>query len=180
MTRKGFMKSCVAGTCGCGLLSMSAPPAAKAADADVDALRWQLDFARSQFAALVGILSDTVDEPTRRKIWEAMGREHGKEYHALAERFKGDIPGFLAEIEKQWVAKAEYDPVAGTIRIIDKAAACSCPLVDAKHTPPEFCSCSIGWQKEVYSIIAGRPVEAALEESILRGGQHCVFRVQIA
>jgi Golgi nucleoside diphosphatase len=33
--------------------------------------------------------------------------------------------------------------------------------------------------KEAYSAVVGRPVEATLEESILRGGKKCVFRIQI-
>jgi hypothetical protein len=47
-------------------------------------------------------------------------------------------------------------------------------------TPPDFCNCTLGWQKEAYSAILGRPVEAELEESILRGGSRCVFRIRIA
>jgi predicted hydrocarbon binding protein len=37
----------------------------------------------------------------------------------------------------------------------------------------------LGWQKQTYSAILGKPVEAELEESILRGSGRCVFRIQV-
>jgi hypothetical protein len=33
--------------------------------------------------------------------------------------------------------------------------------------------------KQTYTDILGKPVEAELEESILRGSTHCVFRIQV-
>ena len=73
----------------------------------------------------------------------------------------------------------EGGPSKGTIRIVDKSPTCTCPLVRPNLTPQSFCDCTLGWQKEVYSAVAGRPVEATVEESILRGGKKCVFRIQI-
>jgi hypothetical protein len=72
-----------------------------------------------------------------------------------------------------------HDAAAGTIRVFDRSTTCTCPLVDQRLTPRNFCDCTIGWQKEVYSAIVGRPVDAILEESILRGGKRYVFRIQI-
>jgi hypothetical protein len=46
-------------------------------------------------------------------------------------------------------------------------------------TPGSFCDCTLGWQEEAYSEILGRPVKAELEESILRGGKRCVYRMTI-
>ncbi len=112
-------------------------------------------------------------------MWESLGREHGRESFALANKYKGDVEGFLAELRGQWVEKAEYDAAKGTIRIVDRSRACSCPLVKQGLTPADFCDCSLGWQKEVYSVVAGRPVEATIEESLLRGGKRCVFRISI-
>ena len=69
------------------------------------------------------------------------------------------------------------DERAGLIRVVDKGHTCSCPLVKQGLTPPEFCDCTLGWQEEAYSKMLGRPVKAELEESILRGGRRCVFRI---
>jgi hypothetical protein len=37
----------------------------------------------------------------------------------------------------------------------------------------------LGWQKQTYSAILGKPVEAELEQSLLRGGSRCVYRIQV-
>ena len=98
---------------------------------------------------------------------------------ALIDRYKGDIEGFLEEGRRNWMAEATYNRTKGTIRIVDKGAACSCPMVKAASTPPSFCDCTLGWQEQTYAEILGRPVKAELEESILRGGKRCVYQITV-
>ena len=97
----------------------------------------------------------------------------------LIDRYKGNIHGFLEEGRRLWMAEADYDEAKGTIRIVDKGPSCSCPMVKVGMTPGSFCDCTLGWQEEAYSEILGRPVKAELEESILRGGKRCVYRINI-
>jgi predicted hydrocarbon binding protein len=180
MTRSDFVKRCTA-ACSCAGLALLPPdrsPAQPAAPSAED-LQRRLDAVQKRFAALVQILNDTLDEPTRQRVWESLGRDHGREYQPLADKYKGNLAGFLAEIRRQWVASVDYDAAAGTITITDKSPACTCPLVREGLTPGQFCDCTLGWQKEVYSAIVGRPVDVTLQESILRGGKRCVFRIQI-
>ena len=179
MTRSDFVKCCTAGMCSCAAAALPAAVQAEPGNAEVEQLQWKVDFAQKRFAKLVQIVNESLDEPAQRKVWESLGRDHGREYRGLAEKYKGNIPGFLEHISGQWVEKAEYDAAAGRIRIVDKSKTCTCPLVKLNVTPPAFCNCTLGWQKEVYSIVAGRPVEATLEESVLRGGTRCVFRISI-
>ncbi len=89
--------------------------------------------------------------------------------------------GFLTAIQlpSGWVEKTEYNEATGTIRIFDRSKTCTCTLVDEKFTPSDQCECILGWQKETYSRILGKPVDAVLEESILRGSTRCVFRIQV-
>jgi len=180
MTRNDFLKSCTA-ACACGGLAMIRPPASRAEseNPDVEELKWKVGFAQKRFAALIQILEQNVDEPTRKKVLEGLGRDHSKDFRGLIDKYKGNLEGFLEDIRKRWVASAEYDAHKGTIRVVDKSPTCTCALVRQNLTPPSFCDCTLGWQKEVYSAIVGRPVEATLEESILRGGRRCVFRMQI-
>ncbi len=175
MTRSGFLKCCAAGACACVPTTAAEP-----AEDQIHALQWKVDFAQRRFAKLVEIIDASVDEPVRRKIWESLGRDHAREYRSLTDKYKGDLKGFLAEIQRQWVKAVEYDEAAGTIRVIDKSPVCTCPLVRTNLTPKSFCDCSVGWQKEAYSAVTGRPVEVEVEESILRGGQKCVFRIRLA
>ncbi|MGA2181668.1 MAG: hypothetical protein ABSH47_01435 [Bryobacteraceae bacterium] len=181
MTRNDFMKCCTAGMCSCGAVAFLPQQTAQAesANPEMEGLKWRLDFAQRRFARLVQILDENVDEPVRKKIWETQGRDHAREYRDLTDKYKGNLEGFLKDIQGKWVEKAEYDAAKGTIRIVDKSPTCTCPLVRQNLTPPSFCDCTLGWQKEAYSAVVGRPVEATLEESILRGGKRCVFRIQI-
>ncbi len=57
---------------------------------------------------------------------------------------------------------------------------CGCPLVDNTRTPAVWCNCSVGYQKESFEAIFGRPVQVALKESKLSGSKRCVFEVKLA
>ncbi len=182
MTRSDFMKGCAAGMCSCAGVAWLSQPAARAAEPanpELDALKWKVDSAQRRWAALVQILDENLDEPTRKKVWESLGRDHAREFRSLTDKYKGNLEGFLEEIRKQWVESAEYDAAKGTVRIVDRSPTCTCPLVRQGLTPQSFCDCTLGWQKAAYSAVTGRPVEASLEESILRGGKRCVFRIRI-
>ncbi|HWR36227.1 MAG TPA: hypothetical protein VN622_10195 [Clostridia bacterium] len=185
MNRSEFMKCCTLGMCSCvATLAFSAPQAAvaQANNPEADRLKSQLEAVRIRYAKLVSVLDESLDEPTRKKILESLGRECAKQFGSETfEKYRGDIKGFLKSIQEpgKWVEKAEFDEAAGSIRIIDKAQKCSCPLVEKGLTPSSQCDCTLGWQKETYSAILGKPVEAEVEESILRGGQRCVFRIKV-
>jgi len=181
MNRNEFMKCCTAGLCSCAAAALLPAPTAQAdsGNPELDRLRWQVEFTQKRFARLIELLNEHVDEATRKQIFETLGRDHGREYRFLTDKYQGKVQGFLDDIGKQWVEKTEYDAAKGTIRIVDKSPTCTCPLVKMDLTPPSFCDCTLGWQKEVYSAVAGRPVEASVEESLLRGGNRCVFRIQI-
>ena len=180
MKRDEFIK-CTFGMCSCAAFALW-PQAAALAESDnpeMDALKWKVDAGQKRFAKLVGILNDTLEEPTRKKVFERLGRACAQDYRNLTDQYKGNVKGFLDLIQQTWVEKAEYDEKAGTIRIVDKSRTCSCPLVQKGLTPSSFCDCTLGWQKETYSALLGKPVEAELEESLLRGGQKCVFRIRV-
>jgi len=180
MTRDEFIK-CTAGMCSCAAISLLGPAAALAEseNPEMDALKWKVDAGQKRFAKLVGILNENLEEPTRKKIFERLGRECAKDYRNLTDQYKNNVQGFLDLIQKQWVKEFQYDTKAGTIRVVDKSNGCTCPLVNESLTPPSFCDCTLGWQKETYSALLGRPVDVELEESILRGGKQCVFRIQV-
>ncbi len=52
------------------------PQAEAAENSEVDALRWKADFMRDKFARLVELIQRTLDEPSRGRLGEALGREH--------------------------------------------------------------------------------------------------------
>ncbi len=185
MKRNSFLKLCAGGVCSCSALAVFALPQEEPAASappekpDSEELQWQLNASRHRFARLVSILGEELGEPERKKILRRLGAECARGYAALFEKYRGNINGFLEEIRRQWVAEATYDEKAGTLRIVDRANRCTCPLVKPGTTPAAFCDCTLGWQQAAYSAVLGKPVKVELEESILRGGKCCVFRVHI-
>jgi len=160
-------------------LAQGAPAAAPAPDRpDRGELEWQLNASRQRFAKLVSILDEELDEPARKKVLRRLGADCAQGYAALFAKYRGNLSGFLDEIRRQWVAEAVYDEKAGTLRVVDRATRCTCPLVKPGTTPGAFCECTLGWQQAAYSAVLGKPVQAELEESILRGGKRCVFRIR--
>jgi predicted hydrocarbon binding protein len=178
MKRDEFFRTmCSMGLCSFAGMTMMAEEAQPSSNPEVNDLKWKLDFVRKRFAKLVGILDANLDETTRNKVFESLGRECARMFIDITGPYKGQPREFLAEIKKRWAKETEYDEATGRIRVVDKSDRCTCALVDEKLTPPAFCNCTLGWQKETYAMILGQPVEAELEESVLRGGKRCVFRV---
>ncbi len=188
MKRSDFLKTCGAGVCGCGMLSVLAPFSARAengegqtaiAPADNSQLMQTLDESRERFSKLMSIMGEDLDGATRDKILARLGRECAQDYSALFQKYRGDLHGFLAKIKTAWVEKAEYDEKTGILRVIGKPSPCACPLVKVGRTSADFCNCTLGWQQEVFSTVIGKPVTAEIEETVLRGGKRCSFRITV-
>jgi len=187
MKRKDFLKCCTIGLCSCAAQEISLLDASQAqsagtkppGDPEKDELKWKLNAVQERFARLLNILDQTLDPPAKQKVLRALGRECAGSYRDLALKYEGNIKGFLEYIQKRWVEKAEYDEKAGTIRIVDKASQCTCPFVKQGVTHKDFCNCTLGWQEAIYSVVLRRPVRAEVEESVLRGGSRCIFRIRI-
>jgi len=184
MNRNDFIKKCGAGLCGCGVLSLLTPLAARAEDtaaaavpADVELLKQQLEGARERFAKLLDVMGEQLDDASRGKILQSLGSQCSQPYGPFFNKYRGDLQGFLDKIKTAWVERTEYDEKTGILRVIGKPAPCACPLVKAGRTPVEFCDCSRGWTQAAFATVLGRPVSVEIEESVLRGGSRCSFRV---
>lgn len=55
---------------------------------------------------------------------------------------------------------------------------CYCPFVNdnLQAIPESYCDCTMGWTKQVFETALGRPVEVEVEQSIIRGADHCRIR----
>ncbi len=187
MNRNDFLKTCVSGLCGCSVLGFLARADAHAEETspapvlkvtDVNMLQRKLNTAQERFAKLMTVLQENVDEATQQKILQNLGRKCAGDYlPALAEN-KINVRGFLAEMRSSWVEKTEYDEAAGTVRIVGKQSQGCCPLAKPGVTPSLFCACSLGHMQAVFSFLLNKPVNVDLEDSILRGGKSCVFRIR--
>jgi hypothetical protein len=178
MERKDFLKGmCGIGACGCALNFLGAAGALSAEEAAPPDQR--LAFARYQVAKLVGFMAADAPKEACIGALEKTGRECAKltQLHA---RHKGDLDGYLAAIRQAWCTESSWDKERGVITLAVAEGECGCPMVDTKRTPAAWCSCSVGYQKEAFETVFGRPVKASLKESKLGGSKRCVFEVTLA
>ena len=186
-TRKEFLKDCAFVACAAGRCCSAKASHASAQDQsqpcsskELSDTRNRAEAARLRFSKLVEIIETRLPEQERKQMLHALGGKCADTYPgALLDRYKGNIQGFLEEGRHNWMAEAVYDEANGTIRVVDKGPGCSCAMVKEGVTPPSFCDCTLGWQEAAYSTILGRPVRARLEESVLRGGKKCIYRIKV-
>jgi hypothetical protein len=188
ISRKDFVKNCVAAVCATGLCSQVKTSGAQASDEAPQScdpkefvnIQDKAEAAHLRFSKLIEILETRLPENERKQSLHALGAKCADTFKAtVIDRYKGNIKGFLEEGSRNWMAEADYDEAKGTIRIVDRGPGCSCPMVKEGTTPPSFCDCTLGWQVEAYSTILGRPITAELEQSILRGGKKCIYRIKV-
>jgi predicted hydrocarbon binding protein len=184
MKRKDFFKNvCKYGLCSCAAFTVLGREDAYASGNDqeqeIKNLQWKLDFINKRFAKLLEIFNSTLEDEKKAEILENLGRECAKEFNEDALRYKGNVKGYLEEVMKKWVEKVEYDNEKGVIRIFDKEREkCFCPFIDGSPANPDnLCYCSMGWQKEIYETLTGKPVDVKVTDSILKGGKRCSFEI---
>jgi len=177
MDRKDFLRSaCGLGVCGCALNFLATPELARAEDAAPPDQK--LAFARYQVAKMVGFMAADAAAAACAGIIEKTGRECAK-LGQLQARFKGDPQGYLAAIKKAWGTESSWDKEKGAITIAVPEGECGCPMVDGGRTPAFWCNCSVGYQKEAFETVFGKPVQVSLKESKLGGSKRCVFEVKL-
>jgi predicted ArsR family transcriptional regulator len=179
MKRNEFLKSaCSLGMCSCaGISLLSAGTFTVSEDAKKES-DWRIEFIQKRFAKMMAGMDSIIDQETKVKILENLGRSCAKEFAESYEKFKGDPELFLSNLEKTWAERTEYDKKAKTIKVIGKKReSCGCPFVNKSMTPKDFCNCSIGFNKESFETVLGNPVDVKVEESILRGGEKCTFLI---
>jgi predicted ArsR family transcriptional regulator len=140
---------------------------------------WRIGFVQKRFAKMIEGMSKDVDENTRIKILESVGRTCAMENSQFFTKYRGNIDGLLDELKQKWAENTEHDKSLKTIRIVGKKQeSCFCPFVDKSITPKDFCRCSVGFNKQIYETVIGKSVNVKIEESILNGGERCTFVVQ--
>ena len=178
MDRKEFIKSaCGMGVCGCALSLLGAATPLQAAEPSAEQQR--LAFVRYQLSKLLGFMAAEVPAEACTRVLEETGRECAK-VSPLHVKFKGDPEGYFAAAKKSWGTDIVWDKEKGTVTATVPEGDCDCPMVSMKRTPAVWCNCSIGYQKEAFETILGRPVQARLKASKLSGSKRCVFEITVA
>ena len=129
---------------------------------------------------LVESLDAYLDEETKIKLLESCGRAcaHGGPIRA-AQACQGNLDGWLATLRK-WHGGEELVQRDGDV-IHVLCTECLCTLVKdgPARLPDTYCYCSLGWMKETFGTVVGKPVDVELVESIKRGGQKCRFTIRL-
>lgn len=178
MDRKQFLKmACGLGACGCASRLGAALPGLEASEPPAEDPR--LRFARLQVANLIGFLEAGTPTKACTHALEQTGRACARQ-NPIHTRFKGDPEGYFASAKKAWGTSFAWDKPKGIITVTVPEGPCGCPLVDTRRTPALWCNCSVGYQKESFEGIFGRPVEARLVASKLSGSRNCIFEITLA
>jgi hypothetical protein len=177
MDREEFLKSaCGLGVCACAFRLLGVPAQAQAGETPAEVQR--LVFVRYQIAKMVGFMAKDLPADACAGILEKTGRECAK-LGQIPANFKGNPEGYFAAAKANWGTEFAWDKQKGAVTVTTSDGDCGCPMVDKRRTPVAWCSCSVGYQKEAFEAVFGRPVQATLMESKLSGSKRCVFEVTV-
>jgi hypothetical protein len=141
---------------------------------------WRVGFMQKRFSHLINYMNTNLNEETREKLIEELGRACALENKESYSGFIGNIEGFLRDKESKWMEKAEYNKETNAIRLIGKKYdACFCPFAGKSNISSEFCNCTKGNIKESYGAVLGKPVEVTIDSTILRGSDRCCFTLKV-
>ncbi len=141
-----------------------------------------LDFLSYWFDGLTKGL-ERLDAATRTTLLRECGQACARSYTAQVfreswERAGGDVPRFLAELAARFPASTYMLRDDGTIEV--RLGACGCDLVQCGWvTSPLLCECSAHNLQANFEAALGTPVTVTLRASLLRGGEACLFEVQL-
>jgi hypothetical protein len=93
-----------------------------------------------------------------------------------------DLDAFLEKMKMGGSSKIEIERDGNTIVWKElHGGRCMCPLVTREVIPlqPGLCRCATHWLRMLVERHVRGPVRVELLDSPLRGGPHCVFRIEI-
>ena len=150
----------------------------------------KMEFAEEWVKKFMGVLDENLDEPTRNKVMECNGKVCFSSYL----KKEGHV---INPVSFDRFVKWAENVTDGSIRIEGNTIyfaymsnyqgkpapeeMCLCPFVESKPSglSPTYCQCSVGYVREYFSRILGRPVKVELQESVLRGGKRCRFKIDV-
>ena len=179
MERRQFLKSAgAAGLCSCLIARLFATATTSLAKPD-PVEDWRVAFAKQRYSRLLTLVATHVDEKTFREIVEEIGRVCSDS--GFANQFTGKLEPFLAELQKRWGAKTDYDASTQIVQLSFQPDTkdCACPLMGKGLVPMAACQCSVGSMRRSFANVTGHDVTVELKESLLQGGQRCSFAIHL-
>jgi len=175
MDRKGFMKKSSIGLFAGFFASRGGT--ARAQSDEKPAEDKTKSFRHAWIRSLVGHMDARLEEGQRTVLMESCGRECARRGAVkMAEPFKGNVDGLLAELEKH--LGKDHAAREGDHAFLQYDQ-CYCPMVAGmeEKLSGTWCQCSRGWVLEMFETAAGKPVKVELLQSILKGDPVCRFKI---
>jgi hypothetical protein len=156
---------------------------------------WRVvEFAHEWVLRLMKNMDELLDPETRGRLMNACGRSCFIQAFGVASEKKAG-PEFLDRFLQSWQQRGDKDirREGNTIYyqygkdhvspygLSIGDGLCLCPLVETLDKPlsKTYCQCSVGYVKELFERIVGKPVEVRLLESLRTGGKICRFKIDI-
>lgn len=181
-SRRSFIKkSCLAGSCACGFLSLS----------NVSSAQEQTDSNGLLMQQWISTLLKSIDDNTEasQQILKNCAQVHFQhlDMETVLQPYKGNIEKFISFLEKEWGWKIEYDKNTGVLLANENKDFCVCPMVNQEKGVDSsiLCYCSEGFAELMFSFVAERKVQAEVLSSIHRGNNNipihkkstCIYKV---
>ena len=138
------------------------------------------EFTKKWIKNLMENMDAHLDERTKVELMESCGRACARSGPVhVARECRGNLDRWLATL-REWHGGEEHVQQDGdVVRVV--CTDCLCPV--AKDIPEglscTYCYCSLGWMKETFGAVVGKPVDVELLQSIVRGAETCEFAITL-
>jgi len=153
------------------------PPPATSPAGQPNPCEQQAEFGRKLLTRFMEDMDAQLDEPRRVALMEARGRSCARMGAVrAAQAHKGNLDAFIEAFGRH-MGPDGLRREGNVVKV--KYPRCLCPLASGIKEPlsPTYCNCSVGWLKELYETVTGKPVKVEAIETVKRGGQACRFNV---
>jgi predicted hydrocarbon binding protein len=138
-------------------------------------------FQEEWIKSLLNNMDKLIDQEKRMKLMESCGRDcalRSSAAAAISKSSKGDVDKLVSTM-RQLLGENNVLKKDGVIQLI--YSQCYCPLVEEwpARLSDTYCYCSLGWIKEVFETVSGKPVGVDLLQSIKRGDPFCKFTIHL-
>lgn len=152
----------------------------------------RMGFVDTWIKRFMDVIDTSLDEETRKKIMMTNGKLCYQDWIKSQGRKiePADFDTWAAEITRRTqdgsiriegnVVYFQYLGSAETGKPSPESV-CLCPMVESKPSglSSTYCSCSLGYVKEMFELKFDRPVDIELLDSVLLGGQRCRFKITV-
>jgi hypothetical protein len=138
---------------------------------------WRVGFMHKWISDLISSADNNLDPQLQKQLLEYCGRQCAKTNAAAEiEKFKGNLNGLMEELRQKWVEQVDFDAEKGKFYLKGKKSeSCACAIINGNKNKVSgtFCNCSLGFYKELFESVGGKPISIKLTETLLRGSDRC-------